>query len=121
MLYQQVTIGGVKLRISILEEGLFKSKVPRYNILEIAGSSLGFRHGPETKQKISEAHKGKELTPETKQKISEALSGKELSLKTKTKISEAQKGKSPSPETRAKISGSLGIQIYVYDTQGSRR
>jgi|GEM_PF-5976461 Spy/CpxP family protein refolding chaperone len=94
----------------------------------MAGSSLGFRHGPKTKQKISEAHKGKELTPETKQKISEAFSGdknvnfgKFLTPETKTKISEAQKGKSASPETRAKINGSLGTQIYVYGTQGSRR
>jgi hypothetical protein len=53
--------------------------------------------------------------------MSEVHLGKELSLETKTKISEAQKGKSPFPETRAKISGSLGTQIYVYNTQGSRR
>jgi hypothetical protein len=66
----------------------------------MAGSSLGFRHGPKTKQKISEAHKGKELTPETKQKISEAFSGdknvnigKFLTPETRFLQSEAHKGK----------------------------
>jgi NUMOD3 motif len=66
----------------------------------MAGSSLGFRHGPKTKQKISEAHKGKELTPETKQKISEAFSGdknvnigKFLTPETRSLQSEAHKGK----------------------------
>jgi group I intron endonuclease len=85
----------------------------------------GTTQTPETRQKISEAHKGennpmygKEHTPETKQKMSEALKGenhymfgKEHSDETKLKISEGQKGennhnfgKEVSPETRQKLS-----------------
>jgi hypothetical protein len=74
---------------------------------------------------MSAAHLGEELSPDTAP-LPRMLAGGEgggpsPGAGTKTKISEAQKGKSLSPETRAKISDSLGTQIYVYDTQGSRR
>jgi group I intron endonuclease len=42
-----------------------------YNILPKAGSSLGSKHSEESKQKISEAHKGKTLSDETRKKISD--------------------------------------------------
>jgi hypothetical protein len=35
-------------------------------------------------------------------------------------MSEVHLGKELSLETKTKISGSLGTQIYVYNTQGSR-
>ena len=49
-------------------------------------------HTEESKQKISEARKGKTHTDESKQKISESLKGKTLSEETKRKMSEAKKG-----------------------------
>jgi hypothetical protein len=71
----------------------------------------GAIHTPETKAKISAAMKGenspnygKTLSPETKRKLSEAHKGKTHSEETRTKISAAQKGKTLSPETRAKMS-----------------
>lgn len=42
--------------------------LPEYNILQTAGSSLGFKHSEETKQKISDALIGSKLSNETKKK-----------------------------------------------------
>jgi group I intron endonuclease len=65
----------------------------------------------ETKEKMSEAQKGKTLSEETKLKMSESKTGekhpffgKALSEETKKKMSEAQKGKTLSEETKKKIS-----------------
>lgn len=71
----------------------------------------GYIHSPETRRKMSEAHKGeknhmygKHLSEETKKKISEALKGKPTwnkgkhhSEETKRRISEANKGKRKPP------------------------
>lgn len=72
----------------------------------------------ETKQKLSEANKGKIVSQEQKKQISQTLkerykyethhmTGKHLSEKTKQKISEANKGKTISQEQREKISQAL--------------
>ena len=64
----------------------------------------------ETKQKISEAHKGMHPSEEHKRKISESEKGKKLSEETRKKISEAlkgnanNKGKHHSEETKKKMS-----------------
>ena len=75
-----------------------------------------FEFSDETKQKMSEALKGKSKSKgmsgrkhsdETKQKMSEALKGKKPSNETKKKMSEAQKGKKRgkmSDEHKRKIS-----------------
>ena len=65
-----------------------------------------------TRQKISQAHKGKTLSAETRRKISKAGKGRKHSPETRRRMSDAQKGKTPwkdkkhSPETRRKISES---------------
>jgi hypothetical protein len=46
---------------------------PEYNILQTAGSSLGYPHSEEAKKKISEAKKN--MTEETKKRMSEAKKG----------------------------------------------
>jgi hypothetical protein len=61
-------------------------------------------HSDETKQKLSDANKGKTLSAETKQKISDANKGKTRSDESKQKISDAKKGKTHSAETKQKIS-----------------
>jgi group I intron endonuclease len=67
---------------------------PEYNILKLAGSSLGFKHSPESLIKLSEAMKGKIHSAETKMKISLAMIGKNNPMF----------GKSHSEEIRALIS-----------------
>jgi group I intron endonuclease len=70
---------------------------PEYNILKTAGSSLGYLHSDEAKQKMSEAKSGKTLSENTIKKISEAKLGKTLSEETRKKISDTKKGK-PRPD-----------------------
>lgn len=50
-----------------------------YNILKIAGSSIGYKHSEEFKRKRSEAYKGRKITEEQKIKTSLALKGKKKS------------------------------------------
>ena len=57
---------------------------------------------PETRQKISEAKRGKKLSPQHRQKIGEA--SRNRSPETRQKLSEVGRGKTPSPETRRKLS-----------------
>lgn len=91
---------------------------PEYNISKTAGSLLGYRASAETREKMSEAHKGKRNhnygkrhSEETKRKISKALSGERnpnygrcLSVETRRKISEAKKGTHHSSEHKRKLS-----------------
>lgn len=101
-----------------------------YNVLSIAGSSLGLKHKEETKRKLSEmfkgskrgvgipcseekkikisnANRGKVKTEETLVKLRLARKGRKPSLgmkhteESKNKMSEARKGKKPSPESIA--------------------
>jgi group I intron endonuclease len=71
-----------KARLLILESEqfyldlIFSLDEPNtYNLLKVAGSSLGITISAETKALMSEAHKGKTHSTETKAKISEAMSG----------------------------------------------
>jgi group I intron endonuclease len=93
---------------------------PEYNILMVAGSSLGYKHTEKALTKISEASKGKLHSPETKGLMSETHKGKKFSLEHRTKISTAKKDKKFSLEHRTSISAAKGLgTIFVYDLQGS--
>lgn len=79
----------------------------------LVGKVLGHSHSTETRKKISEGRlRGKKHEPmsqETREKISNALKGRKASEESKKKMSEAQMGKhsiSHSEETKAKISKS---------------
>lgn len=68
----------------------------------------------ETRQKMSEAkkgkpspHKGKSMSDETRQKMSESATGRKASDEVKQKLSLASKGREVSIETREKISQTL--------------
>jgi group I intron endonuclease len=104
-----------------------------YNILKVAGSSLGYKHSDESLAKMSQANKG-ESNPfygrihsaEFKSRMSEANKGKVKSEETKQKMSEAKVGQSNpmfsrthSAESKTKMSLAKGTTIYVYNTQGS--
>ena len=93
------------------EQCWIDSLTPEYNICKIAGSCLGIKLSDETKQKMSEAQKGKFHSEETKLKMSEARKGKHLSEDHKRKMSESKKGeknhnfgKHLSEEIRQKLS-----------------
>jgi len=94
-----------------------------YNLTPTAGSSLGYKHSEETKQKISDALSGRKskrlgcvLSEETKKKMSESAKKKPpISEETKKKLSIARMGNKNacrivSDEERKKISEShIGI------------
>ena len=61
-------------------------------------------YSDETKKKMSETHKGKQLSEDTRYKMSETHKGKQLSEDTRYKMSETHKGKQRSEDTRYKIS-----------------
>jgi len=64
---------------------------PQYNILKIAGSSIGKLHSDETKIKISKTLMGRHFSEVTKQKMSESRRGKILSEQTKNILRERWK------------------------------
>lgn len=66
---------------------------PDYNILLVAGSSLGYKHTEETKQKISNTTKGVKKSEEHAKHIKESQQGKKLSEQHKKKLSEAAKNR----------------------------
>jgi group I intron endonuclease len=67
------------------------------NILQIAGSSAGYKHTQQTKLAISLKNKGK----------NHPLFGKKHSEETKINMSEQKKGKPRKEETKTKISVAL--------------
>lgn len=84
---------------------------PEYNILKIAGSSLGYRHSDETRAKISNSLVGEKHplfglnhSDETIEKISNSLTGERNPMFGKTESQHPRFGKQHSPETREKIS-----------------
>ena len=101
----------------------YKAKEVGYNLTDGGDGHLGFIMTEETKQKLSEANKGKTLseetkqklrkpkTEETKQKLSEAKKGKTFSEEHKQKLSEAHKGKTLSEEHKQKIGEAIKKQL----------
>jgi group I intron endonuclease len=92
------------------EQHYIDSLSPEYNILKVAGSSLGYIHTKETLIKMSEVKIGKTLSEETKALLSKALSGENHpmfggthSAEAKAKISEARTGTYHSDETKVKM------------------
>jgi group I intron endonuclease len=90
---------------------------PEYNILKIAGSSLGFKHSEKTLEFFKTYRVVEE---ETKKNLSQAATGRVLSEEVKDKISKAHIGKVLSEETKTKISKARtlvsGVPVKVIDT-----
>jgi group I intron endonuclease len=102
----------------VYEQAMIDGLRPEYNIAPVAGSQLGYKHRPESRQKMSIARrmnpssprKGMKHTEEAKRKISENRRGKgggPRSPERLAKISAALKGRVISVATRAKIAESL--------------
>jgi len=109
------------------EQYFLDSLSPEYNLLKIAGSSMGFKHSEESLAKLSKAMKG-ENNPR-------GMLGKTHSAEAKAKVGKANKGRLPSgvhptlrwgrllniprtEEDKAKMSKALGTTIYVYSSDG---
>lgn len=87
---------------------------PEYNILEQAGSSLGFKHSEETLEFFKNSRK---VSEETRKNLSVAATGRILTESERQKISDSRKGIKLSDETRTRISASttalIGIPVIV--------
>ena len=94
---------------------LFK---PEYNILNQAGSILGFRHSEET---LNYFREHREVSEETRKNLSEAARGRILSPELRKELSEIRKGIKLTNETRSRISQAAiklrGVKICVKDTE----
>lgn len=88
-----------------------------YNILEQAGSSLGYKHREETLKLFKE----RKLTEEARKNLSIAATGRVLSEEVREKISNKRKGIKLSEETRIKIAEaairSIGVKINVINIE----
>jgi group I intron endonuclease len=106
---------------------------PKYNTLKIAGSSSGYKHTEDTKEKISKSLKGvyvkeksalfgRTHTEETKAnmalkkyKENNPLFGKTHSDKTKELMRQKALGRKHYEETLLKFSSSRGYPVYIYE------
>lgn len=97
---------GIKEALLKREQFWIDNLKPEYNILPVAGSSLGYRHTEETKRKISETTKGVKKSKEHAEHIRESQTGKVLTEEHKAKLSDAAKHrKSPSNHSIISIDG----------------
>jgi group I intron endonuclease len=98
----------------IREQFYFDLLKPEYNILEQAGSSLGFKHSKETLEFFKNDRK---VSEETRKNLALAATGRILTEEDKNKISNSRKGIKLSDETRAKISAAAislnGVPVIV--------
>ena len=98
------------------EQYYFELLKPEYNILEYAGSSLGFKHSDETLEFFKNDRK---VSEETRKNLSLAATGRILTEEDRKKISDARKGIKLSDETRAKLSAATktlrGISVIIRD------
>ena len=95
------------------EQYYFDLLKPEYNILQVAGSSLGFKYSTRSKLIMSDLKKGKKHTQQTKDKISLALKGRVHSEETRAKISLSMLNKTPNMETRNKMKISHSKPILI--------
>lgn len=79
------------------------SEETRQRISEARKGKKGIKHKPETIEKIREWNKGKFVSDETREKIRQARTGTKASAKALENMSKAQSGKTLSPEHRQKI------------------
>jgi group I intron endonuclease len=83
--------------------------INKYNSLVPDGYNAGkggdnYERTIETREKISNIHKGRVITDEWKRKMSESQKGKKHTEESKKKMSESQKGRKQSEETKQKLS-----------------
>ena len=93
------------LEIELIREWDTTNRGKGYNITK--GGDSNPTDNEETRKKIGESNKGREVSEETRRKMSENLKGKSLSEEHRKKISKAMKGRTLSEEHRKKISKAM--------------
>lgn len=114
-----LSIDETRLLIVSREQYYLDSLQPEYNILKIAGSSLGYKHTEESLAKMSEASKGKIFSSETIAKLSKVKSGENNPMYGKLGENHPMHGKTHSTKTKAKMSLARGTTVYVYNSDKS--
>lgn len=117
--YNLLKIAGSSLGYKHIEKSLVKisdMNSPFFSRIDLDHSNYGKTHSAETKALLSKVNKGKTLSASTKALISEAKTGKIPSLETRVLMSQARKRKFPFAETRDKINKTRGTTIYVYSS-----
>lgn len=122
-----------KSDLLVKEQYYFDKLDPQYNILKIAGSSLGYKHTEESKAKRSKALKGvytgiksawfgRTHTEETKlnmclkrQGVNNSFYGKTHNEDTKELIRQKALNRKPSCETKDKMCKARGNPVYIYE------
>lgn len=104
------------------EQSLIDRLHPAYNVSPTASSQLGVRRSRETRQKISEARKGKKMPPrseEHRQKISAANRARFATLEVRKIAREKQLGKSHvlSENTLEKIKAANRARVWDKDAR----
>jgi group I intron endonuclease len=98
----------------IREQYYFNILKPEYNILQNAGSSLGFKHNENT---LNFFRNERKVSNETRKNLSLAAIGRILSEEDKNKISNKRLGIKLSEETKSKISVAtislIGVSVVV--------
>jgi len=96
-----------------------------YNILPIAGNSIGFKQTEEVKDKLRQMYLGTHRSEEIKAKISKGLKGIKRSEETKIKMSKAKKGYHHTDEAKRKQSlshtGKTLTKEHVAKIQATRK
>lgn len=82
-----------------------------YNMLPKAGSSLGFKHSKEAREKISKLKSNVKYSEETRKKISVAMAGRKFTDEWRAKMTATKLGHSVSEETRAKLRLAAALQM----------
>jgi group I intron endonuclease len=83
-----------------------------YNMVECGGANRGYKHSPETKEKLRQNGLNRKHSPESIEKIRQSHTGRKQSQEAKDKVSKANIGKELSLETKEKIRQSkLGTKL----------
>lgn len=93
-----------KSDLLFMEQRALDALHPEYNICETAGSLLGRKFSAESRERMSQAHRGRPKSEEHKRNMSKANLGKSLTPECKAKLAAANEGKKHTLETRAKMS-----------------
>lgn len=89
-----------------------------YNLAAGGEGNAGYKHSPETKDKIRQAHLGRKQTPEHTEKLRQANLGKKHSSERVEKRRQAHLGRKNSPETIEKMRQAKLGKKYVRNELG---